>query len=143
MIDDIVTQLRQDEGFVGQPYHDHLGFLTIGYGFLIDERKHSPMPESVARAWLEILVGERIEQVRKAWPPFDDQPEEVQAALVNMAYQLGVRGLMNFRKMLEALERGDRHLAEHEALDSKWAKQTPGRARRVAAEIGGRDASPA
>ena len=54
-----------------------------------------------------------------------------------MAYQLGVNGVGNFSKMLNALESGDRETAAIEALDSKWATQTPERAERVANMIGG------
>ena len=51
---------------------------------------------------------------------------------MNMAYQMGVPGLLRFKKMLSALEAGDWKTAEKEALDSLWARQTPRRAREVA-----------
>lgn len=58
--------------------------------------------------------------------------------MANMAYQLGVSGVLRFRKMLEALRAGDREKAAEEALDSAWATQTPERAQRVARLIRGR-----
>jgi lysozyme len=70
--------------------------------------------------------------VLDALPWVVDQPEEIQRALGNMAYQLGISGLLKFSKMLEALKNGQRELASIEALDSSWAKQTPARAKRVA-----------
>jgi lysozyme len=54
-----------------------------------------------------------------------------------MAYQLGPSGVVAFKKMLAALEAGDRIAAAEAALDSKWATQTPNRAQRVAALIRG------
>jgi len=66
------------------------------------------------------------------------QPPDVRRALLNMAYQLGVSGLLNFSKMLTALQAGDREEAAREALDSLWAKQTPNRARRVALLLRGK-----
>ena len=52
-----------------------------------------------------------------------------------MAYQMGVDGLFKFKKMIAALGKGDWNEAAHQALDSRWAKQTPARAERHAAVI--------
>jgi lysozyme len=133
----IKAQVRDDEGWDAFPYEDHLGFLTIGYGFLIDPRKGDGLPRIVAEFWLDYLVDERTTAMRRRWPPFDKQPPVVQNALLNMSYQMGVGGVLNFKKMILALERGDRAEAKRQALDSKWARQTPERAQRVADVIGG------
>jgi lysozyme len=130
-------QLYRDEGWRPYAYRDHLGFLTLGYGFLIDERKGGRIPQPVADFWLRWEIEDRRRQLRDRLPWFENQPEQVQVALINMAYQLGVPGLMNFRRMLAALSRGDRVAAAEEALDSQWARQTPQRAARVAADIRG------
>jgi lysozyme len=112
-------------------------FDTIGYGFLIDRKKGGGLPKPVAEFWLDYLVNERVDHMRKRWPPFDKQHPIVQNALLNMSYQMGVGGVLNFKKMILALERGDRAEAKVQALDSEWARQTPQRAQRVAAAIGG------
>ncbi len=52
--------------------------------------------------------------------------------LISMAYQLGVDGLSLFRGMLSAITQGDFNGAANAMLDSLWARQTPGRARRHA-----------
>lgn len=133
MMEKLLADLQNDEGWRDRPYRDHLGFLTIGFGFLIDERKPAvTLPKPVGLFWLEYLVEQRWYEVLDAIPWVVDQPEEVQRALGNMAYQLGLFGLLEFEKMLEALKNGQRELASIEAMDSKWARQTPGRARRVA-----------
>ena len=59
---------------------------------------------------------------------FDDIPEEKQQILVNMAFNLGVAGLMNFKNMLSAVEEGRWSDASTEMLDSKWADQVGTRA---------------
>lgn len=130
-------QLYRDEGWRPYAYRDHLGFLTLGYGFLIDERKGGRIPQPVADFWLRWEIEDRRQQLRGRLPFFENLPQQVQVALINMAYQLGVPGLLNFRRMLAALSRGDRVAAAEEALDSQWAKQTPKRAARVAAAIRG------
>ena len=48
-----------------------------------------------------------------------------------MAYQLGVEGVMKFKKMIAALQNGDYDRAADEMADSLWAKQTPSRAQRL------------
>jgi lysozyme len=67
------------------------------------------------------------------WPKLTDDRRRVVA---NMGYQLGVAGLMGFRRTLAALERGDYDGAAREMLDSKWAKRdTPKRAGRLAGRM--------
>ena len=60
-------------------------------------------------------------------------------ALREMAYQMGVPRVMGFKRMLAALERKDWQRAADEALDSRWAEQTPARAQRVALKMHGGD----
>ena len=35
----LIKDLKRDEGWVPHAYKDSLGFWTIGYGFLIDEKR--------------------------------------------------------------------------------------------------------
>lgn len=137
MIEKLLQDLQFDEGWRDKPYRDSLGFLTIGFGFLIDERKAVSLPKPVGLYWLEYLAEERWSELIAALPWVEDADENVQRALANMAYQLGIGGLLKFRKMLDALKRGDRATAAVEAISSEWAKQTPRRARRVAHLIAG------
>lgn len=51
-----------------------------------------------------------------------------QAALTDMAYELGGKGLAAFRDMLTAIEAGDWKEAQHQGLTSAWAKEVPSRA---------------
>ena len=70
-------------------------------------------------------------------------PVRARETLLEMAYQMGVAGLMAFNLMLlavHAAEQSEEHdktlkhwrKAYDEALDSAWARETPVRARRVA-----------
>jgi lysozyme len=130
------AQVKGDEGWRSFVYQDHLGFDSIGWGFCIDPKKTDGLPKPVAEFWITWLINDRLSGLRK-WAGFDRQPEEIQLALLNMSYQLGVRGVLNFTRMIKALEVGDRATAKLEALDSKWARQTPARANRIADIIGG------
>lgn len=137
MLDRLIEELKADEGWRAHAYDDHLGFKTIGYGFLVDERRGGGLPEGIADIWMAYLVNQKRGELARRIPWFLDQPDDVQCALLNMAYQLGVNGVLNFKRMIAALERGDRREAAREALDSTWSTQTPQRARRVAALIRG------
>lgn len=131
----IAEDLKSDEGWVPYAYQDHLGYWTIGYGFLIDRSRGGAIPERVADFWLNYKLDSARERLSAALPWFDDAPEQVQRALVNMAYQLGLSGLLRFRKTLSHLAAGEYAEAADEALRSRWAEQTPNRARRVAGWI--------
>lgn len=145
----IREDLERDEGWREFIYDDATGrpiikgstvegYPTIGLGFCVSADRGAPLPRNIADRWMDHILVEIGKALDARIPWWRDQPDDVQRALVNMAYQLGVAGLLNFRKMLAALERGDRLTAAAEALDSIWAKkQTPARARRIAALIGG------
>jgi len=136
--DQLIKDLERDEGFVPHVYQDTLSFWTIGYGFMVDQRKGGQIPRDVADYWLEYLVRNISSELDARLPWLADQPEPVVRALHNMAYQMGVRGLLNFRRMLAALEAGNRTEAAREALNSRWATQTPNRAQRIADLIRGK-----
>lgn len=148
MIEKLLQDLQADEGWRDHAYDDATGrpiekgkapsgYVTIGYGFCIDHNKGAPLPKPVGLYWLEYAVEMRWNELVDRLPWIVDQPEDVQRALGNMAYQLGIYGLLRFALMLEALKVGDRVKAAEEALDSTWARQTPKRAKRVAALIRG------
>ena len=122
--------LKQDEGEVLHAYQDHLGYWTIGYGRLIDKRRGGGITQREAEFLLDNDISRVVEQLA-ARTDFLSHPEEVQHALINMAFQLGVNGLMSFRKMWGHLALRDYKAAADEALDSRWATQTPKRAQRV------------
>ena len=135
----IEDDIRAEEGWKAHVYPDSLGYATIGYGFLVDSRKGQGLPKEVADFWLRWVVLETEGELIKRWPPFFSQPNEVKRALLNMAYQMGVDGLLGFHQMLSALENEDRAEAAAQILDSKFHQQTPARAERMAGIIRGPD----
>ena len=123
-----LKQLASDEGFRGQPYVCTGGKVTIGYGFNLDDW---PLTEAEC---LPILKS-RAERVKADLANrigcFYALPEAAQDVLINMAYQMGVSGLLGFRRFLRALELRKYEDAYHEGMQSLWAQQTPNRARRL------------
>jgi lysozyme len=135
-MDDLREQLIRHEGVILHAYPDHLGFWTIGIGRLIDKRKGGHITRAEAEYLLSNDINRVVEELSQRISFWTRLPERKKQALANMAFQLGVNGLMNFRQTLGYLEREDWKGAEQQALKSKWAQQTPTRAREIAAVLG-------
>lgn len=120
------------EGFTPKPAPDARGSEVLGYGWNLT---FQPMTEPQAQWMLEQHLHARAAEIQKAWPPFASQPGSVQRVLLEMAYQLGVAGLLMFTKMLHCLAIGDRSGAAREVRHSTLATQTPSRANDYAAGL--------
>lgn len=128
-------QLRRDEGEVLHEYKDHLGYSTIGVGRLIDKRKGGGITRDEATYLLRNDILKKKSQVIGRMPWVLDLSEERQAVLYNMAFQMGIDGLMGFVNTLELIKRGQYVAAAAGMLNSLWAKQTPERAQRLAKQM--------
>ena len=122
---DLPDDVSEHEGFEPKPYHDTRGFLTIGKGTLLEHG----ISEALADVMMLFALDRKLKQLEKRSPiPLTELPLEIAEVLGNMAYQMGVDGLMNFRNMWAALAKQDYRKAANEMLDSAWAQQTPRRA---------------
>lgn len=132
---DVYEQLRREEGSRRSAYQDSLGYWTIGVGRLIDVRKNAGLSDDEIEYLLKNDVVRLVAALTREFPWFASLNEPRQGALINMAFQMGVEGLRGFKQTLAAIR--DEHFA-HAAqlmLISKWAQQTPARARRMARQI--------
>jgi len=120
--------LRDEEGYRKTPYRDSLGKLTIGIGYNLD----AGMPGDEALVLARYRCWKLSAALAREWPWYAGLNAPRQAALIAMAYQMGLDGLRGFKEMLAALATGAHETAAREALDSKWAAQTPARAQRTA-----------
>lgn len=130
-------QLTDDEGKRKHVYKDHLGFYTIGIGRLVDARKHgSGLRDSEMEFMFSNDVDERIEALSKLIPWFQDLDDARQGVLLNMSFQMGVDGLLKFKKTLSLIGDGNYKAASMEMLNSAWAReQTPERAKRLSSQM--------
>jgi len=135
-MDDLLNRIKHHEGFRSKVYKCTEGFDTIGYGFAI---KDLEMDEDIAEEILLRKVESLIERVRKKFNWLDSVPPEVQGVIVEMSYQMGVSGVSKFKKALHAMQMFQWKLAADELLDSRWAKQTPNRAKELSNIIRGLD----
>ena len=133
----LISELRRDEGVVAHAYQDSLGYWTIGVGHLIDKRKGGKMPDVIIDMLLRYDIDEKVAELNEKLPWWGFLDEPSQRVIVNMAFNLGVEGLLEFKKFMDALKDGDRNRAASEMLDSKWAEQVGARATRLATIIRG------
>ena len=126
MIDGLIDRLKISEGFRDHVYQDTLGIDTIGYGFAIKDLILSEeISEQILKEKVELLIT--VMNGKFDW--FKEMPPEVQSVCLEMAYQLGVRGFSKFKKAIAHMKEKEFKHAADEMLDSRWAKQTPNRAR--------------
>lgn len=124
------ADLLRDEGLRLKPYADSLGIETIGIGRNL---RDVGISEDEARYMLANDIAKVEAQLNAELPWWVSRSEDCQRAIANMAFQLGVHGLEQFKNMLACLQAGDYNGAKLAALDSQWARQTPERAARVVA----------
>ena len=77
-------------------------------------------------------LNQKINELLKVKPIILTLSLERQEVIFDLAYQMGVGGLLRFKKMWAAIESGDFETAGVELLDSRYAKQTPNRAEKNA-----------
>ena len=136
MINKLTEQLRRDEGTKATAYQDHLGFWTIGVGRLIDSRKPGAglRPDEIDYL-LRNDINDRVQALTKALPWFLALDEARRGVLVNMAFQMGTAGLLGFKSTLALVAAGKYAEAAEQMIKSKWATQTPARAKRLAEQM--------
>ena len=120
----LLEDIKAEEGFSAVVYKCTEGFDTVGYG--------SRMP--ITKEEAELLLEHRLKAMKAQLTSYLydlDIKQEAWDILFNMAYQLGVNGVLKFKKMIEALRYKDYKEASKQGLDSLWAKQTPQRANRL------------
>jgi len=137
---ELINNIKKEEGKVKEGdrhvvYFDHLGNPTIGYGRLVS----SPggLTDEEADYLLNNDIDRTIADLDRNIPWWEDESPARKTALIHMAFQMGINGLLGFRKMISAMKIGHYDRAYTEALDSRWAKQTPERAMRIAKMIRG------
>lgn len=147
MIISVLDVLRFEEGFSSEPYLCSEGYVTIGIGTRIHCKTGLDpklfcfkVSKGVAQGMLNTEINNIIIALEygENQATYSNLTYAQRVALMSMAYQMGVKGLYNFKRMWAALNCNNWALAEAEALDSRWAKiQSPLRATRHARVLGG------
>ena len=128
----LVDQLIRDEGLRLDLYKDSVGKLTIGVG-------HNLSDKPITRAAALWILQDDIEDATKDLEvnlPWTKKLDPARfGALVNMAFNLGIGGLLKFKTTLGLIQEGKYKEASEAMLDSIWAKQVGARAERLSKQI--------
>lgn len=139
------AQLKRDEGTVRDAAGNHVvyrcaaGASTIGYGHNLDAAPVPGIGESISDDQAERLLEADVFAVCESleakirWARALDPARY--AVLANMAFNLGIDGLLQFKNMLSFLRVGDFRNAAKEMRRSKWAAQVGRRAERLALQM--------
>lgn len=125
----VTDLIKQHEGYRQFPYHCTAGKLTIGIGFNLDD---VGLSEEESELLLAHRLGKLKAKLAASLPCFSGLDEVRQACLLDMAYQMGVAGLLKFETTLALVSHRSYENAAKHMLDSRWADQTPIRAKQVA-----------
>ncbi len=122
--------IKHCEGLRLMSYVDTNGHITIAWGRNLENGIGVDEAELMFQNDLKHTVNE-LEQ--HDW--YLMQSENVKNALINMNFNLGIHKLLEFKEMIQALEKKDYTLASTYALKSLWAKQVGDRAKDIALMI--------
>lgn len=124
----LYESIKQHEGYRARPYADPIhGWKvpTVGYG-------STRIGKKAAEIQMQEDVSQCLSSLSKRVPFFIFLPLDVRFVLIEMAYQMGAGGVLSFKNMWAALKKRDYEQAAIEMLNSRWAEQTPIRARDLA-----------
>lgn len=146
VVKDIIPRVIQHEGKESKVYKDTKGIPTIGVGFNLNRDDSSEKLKGVGAnpvkiksgkaqlndAQIKALLASDLEAAKvnaqslvKNW---QNTPPKVQGVLIEMAFNLGKKGLSEFKNFLSHIENRRYQSASKEMLNSTWAKQVGNRA---------------
>lgn len=124
----MIRQLRLHEGERLKPYRCTAGKLTIGIGRNLEDRGITA--EESAYLLGNDITGFYAALLREL--PWVAQLDDVrQRVLLDMAFNMGIAGLLTFKNTLATIKAGDYEKAAGMMLQSRWAEQVGQRADRL------------
>lgn len=127
LINDLKEMLIKNEGMVLHPYQCTADKTTIGCGRNLTDN-------GISSAEADMLLANDMDGVfndlNRNIPFWQSLPYNIRLVLCDMCFNLGIKRLLKFTKMLEAMEERDFELAGEELLDSTYAVQVKKRADR-------------
>ena len=125
MYDKVKDMLVRHEGLMCTLYQCSADKTSIGVGRNLTDNGIS---EDEAMYLLENDIDRVIKNLDKHWSVWRSFPEKAQMVCIDLVFNLGINGFMNFRRTRALMEMGMWLEASEELLDSKYAIQTPNRA---------------
>lgn len=137
VIEDIKADLRRAESVRRDLYDDATGqpitrrYLvqgnpTIGVGRCLTK---NPLSSSEIEYLLDNDVKRIYQFCWDTFPWFNNLNDMQKRGIVNMVFQIGQTGFLQFKDLIAAMEKGDYAAAKEAGMDSAWFKvETTGRA---------------
>lgn len=143
----IENLILKHEGKRNKVYTDTTGNPTAGIGWNLNDSDsqdicdHFGIDFEELKAGTVTLTDDQINQVfdyqltivigeaRGLFPAFDSMPNNVQAVIVDMSFNMGLPTFKQFKRMIAALNAGNWKQAALDAGQSLWAQQVPNRAK--------------
>lgn len=144
-----LDKLIEHEGMVLTVYQDTLGIDTIGIGRNLKDRGISKeeldymdipnmdviyehgISEADARYLAMNDIGIVENELCRVHPCVEELDGVRQLVLMDMAFNMGVPRLCKFKKMWNAVHEENFEAAGLEMMDSRWARQVGGRAKKL------------
>lgn len=130
-MNELLKSIVGHEGFSPVAYPDPLSKAepyTFGHGL-------TSITETESMEIVKNRVTSIIASLSLKLPYWKDIPDDAKEVLIEMAYQMGVTGLLSFKNTLYAVKTKDYIGASSQMLTSRWAKQTPKRAETLARKM--------
>ena len=136
-MDRLLESVKKHEGYRNKVYLDTLGKRTVGVGHLCVEDFWEDDKEYEEKFLMTILEHDLSTAIKGANELMAengcmDMNEKAHEIIIEMIFQLGKTGVSKFKIVWKALSELNYVGASYEMLDSRWAKQTPNRAKGMA-----------
>tara|TARA_B100000965_G_C19266806_1_gene615507 strand:- start:78 stop:524 length:447 start_codon:yes stop_codon:yes gene_type:complete len=126
----LIKRIKKNEGFSSTPYKDQLGFLTIGYGHLILSNEKHLTKTKLSKKKLEKIFIQDFENTIKDFEKYlkkKTSNKKEEELLIEMVFQIGIKGVLRFKRLLNHVSKKNKHLVCFEMMNSLWYNQTPKR----------------
>ncbi|BAQ86701.1 Phage-related lysozyme (muraminidase) (COG3772) [uncultured Mediterranean phage uvMED] len=129
-------RIKEHEGYCETVYRDTLGFETGGYGHKIIPGEDIPTDRD---GWENLFENDFQSAVDGASRILDgyDIDDTAREVIIEMVFQMGEGGVSKFKGALSNLKEQRYSECAREMLDSRWANQTPNRAKALASVMEG------
>ena len=132
--DKIREMIKIHEGLKLTPYECTAGRWTIGYGHNLEAHNETPparISKEQAERYLDQDIAAAEMRCEEKLPYFAFLDDVRKAVMIDMCFNLGINGLLGFKKTNAAIMAKQYYTAATEMLDSKWATQVGRRAGRL------------
>lgn len=134
----LIDRVKRHEGLLLTARPDAKGMYVVGYGHDVTEdqaERLGAITLDVAQTWLQEDLEHAEYAAQKSFGWMESLDINRQDVLTEMVFQLGMGGVLTFKKFLMCLSGGDYAGAAAQMVMSEWHNQTPERCEELAAIV--------